>query len=133
MHGYSITSPVSRAQRSTSSCEVMRCRTGTVPICGGPGSAGPTRALSRASELKLRACPRAAPHPGHEFLPSHPHTDAAAADALVGTIAEAGIELHVIIDPHRRVEREPIGALESAPVHCDREALVGHQGRHPRH
>src|SRR2546428_9401603 len=41
---------VSRAQRST---KVVRCRPGTVPVCGGPGSA-----VHRSTSY-------AAPRPGH--------------------------------------------------------------------
>jgi hypothetical protein len=47
-------SRVSRAQRSTKRSGMMRCRPGTVPVCGGPGSA-----VHRSTPL------RAAPRPGH--------------------------------------------------------------------
>ena len=47
-------SRVSRAQRSMKHSAMMRCRPGTVPVRGGPGSA-----VHRSTSL------RAAPHPGH--------------------------------------------------------------------
>src|SRR3981189_777764 len=102
MHGHSIVCVPGAAQHELLQSDALQNR-------DRPGLWCTTRAFSGAAELKLSACTRAAPNPGHEFLPSHPPPDAPAADALVGTIAEAGIELHVIIDPHRRVEREPIG------------------------
>ena len=55
---------MSRAQRSMKHSAMMRCRPGTVPVCGGPGSA-----MHRSTSL------RAAPHPGH----------AIASDALVAS------------------------------------------------
>ena len=45
---------VSRAQRSMKHSAMMRCRPGTVSVCGGPGSA-----VHRSTSL------RAAPRPGH--------------------------------------------------------------------
>src|SRR5215831_10189622 len=47
-------SRVSRAQRSMKHSAMMRCRPGTVPVRGGPGSA-----VHRSTSL------RAAPRPGH--------------------------------------------------------------------
>jgi len=51
---------VSRAQRSMKHSGMMRCRPGTVSVCGGPGSA-----VHRSAVL------RAAPHPGHT-IPTAP-------------------------------------------------------------
>ena len=45
---------VSRAQRIAKRSEVVRCRPGTVPVSGGPGSAAHRSALTRSTLHRIR-------------------------------------------------------------------------------
>jgi hypothetical protein len=57
--------PVSRAQRSMQRSGMVRCRPGTVPVCGGPGSAVPWRVEDARDRAYGSTSLRAAPRPGH--------------------------------------------------------------------
>src|SRR5207248_685573 len=82
-------------------------------------------ATSTSPRIAARACIRP--------LPSKSQSGTAADDILVRAVANSGVELHVIVEPHRGIERHPVCALEITPVHGDRETLVRHQARHARH
>src|ERR1019366_7433952 len=76
---------------------------------GTMAAIGPTVTISRRSVM--RHCPVAL-----AGLPPDPQADAAARDVSFQPIGDAAGELHVVGEAERAVDREPIAALEGAPV-----------------